>query len=227
MTDKRTDKTVQTSAAPAAGVCTVLVGAGGHCRSVIEAAESAGVKVAGVLERPGGETSVLDIPVIGTDDDMARLAPDHEFIITLGNVGLPVHRRRLAAALEAAGCRPAAPLIAAGARVSRHASLGRGTVVLHNAVVNAAAGVGDHCIVNTGAVVEHDAVLGDFVHLSTGAIVNGGARIGSGCMIGSGAIVLQGVSICDDCIIGAGAVVTRPIAVPGTYVGVPARPIHK
>lgn len=205
----------------------ILVGAGGHCRSVISAARAAGREVAGILDRPGPETEVLGVPVVGTDDDMARLAPDHEFLITLGNVGLPVHRQRLAMALCTAGAPLAAPLIAASAVVCPSARIGLGTVVLNQAVVNAAARVGENCIINTGAIIEHDAEIADFVHVSTGAVVNGGARIGQGCMIGSGAVILQGISICPGTIIGAGAVVTRSITDPGTYAGVPARLRHK
>jgi UDP-perosamine 4-acetyltransferase len=49
--------------------------------------------------------------------------------------------------------------------------------------------------------------------------------IGSHSFVGAGAVVIQGVRIADGCLIGAGAVVTLDIAVPGTYVGVPARRI--
>ena len=49
----------------------ILVGGGGHCKSVIEAAESMGLAIGGIfdlLENVGGR--ILGYPVIGTDDDI-------------------------------------------------------------------------------------------------------------------------------------------------------------
>ena len=49
----------------------ILIGGGGHCKSVIEAAESAGYSILGVLDMPeevGKE--ILSTKVIGTDDDI-------------------------------------------------------------------------------------------------------------------------------------------------------------
>ena len=51
----------------------ILVGGGGHCKSVIEAAESMGLAIGGILdllENVGGR--ILGYPVIGTDDDIPR-----------------------------------------------------------------------------------------------------------------------------------------------------------
>lgn len=48
----------------------ILVGGGGHCKSVIEAAESAGCIIKGILDIPSqvGE-KVLGYTIIGTDND--------------------------------------------------------------------------------------------------------------------------------------------------------------
>lgn len=42
----------------------ILVGGGGHCKSVIEAAESAGFTIKGILDLPE-YVVILDYPVIG------------------------------------------------------------------------------------------------------------------------------------------------------------------
>ena len=49
----------------------VLIGGGGHCKSVIDVAESAGYQILGILDMPedvGKE--ILSAKVIGTDDDI-------------------------------------------------------------------------------------------------------------------------------------------------------------
>lgn len=203
----------------------VLVGAGGHCRSVIEAARSINLDIAGALyigTLPEGVTHVLDVLILGTDKDIQRLAESHAFVITMGAVDLPLARIELQKQIEACNGE-FATVVASTAVVSRYAKIEPGAVVLHQAVVNANAKVGAHCIINTGAIIEHDVEVGRMTHVSTNVAINGAAKIGANCMIGSGTTVLQCISVCPNTVIGAGAVVTRDISSPGTYVGVPAK----
>lgn len=130
----------------------ILVGGGGHCKSVIEAAESMGLAIGGILdllENVGGR--ILGYPVIGTDDDIPRLVSDFDFIVTLGFIKDPYLRIRLHERIEAAGGN-LATVIASTAHVSRHATVQCGTVILHHACVNAGALIGKGCIINTFAI---------------------------------------------------------------------------
>lgn len=203
----------------------VLIGGGGHCKSVIEAAESVGREIKGIIDLPryfGSEC--LGYKVIGNDDDIPKFVGDCEYIVTLGFTKDPGPRLRLHRLVEECGG-TLATLTASTAYVSKHAAVGRGTVILHHATVNAGAKIGTGCIVNTSANIEHDAAVGDFSHVSTGAMVNGGCRIGEICFIGSGAVIANQVSIADKSIIGAGSIVLKEISKPGTYVGNPVRRI--
>lgn len=201
----------------------ILVGGGGHCKSVIEAAESVGREIKGILDLPQyfGE-DCLGYRVIGTDSNIPLYADECEFIVTLGFIKNPEHRDALHCMIEDAGGK-FGTVIASTAHVSKHAEIASGTVVLHNANINAGAKVGKGCIINTGANIEHDVTIGDYCHVSTGAMVNGDCIIGDSTFIGSGAVVANGVSVTDNVIIGAGAVVCSDINDSGTYVGVPAR----
>lgn len=196
----------------------ILIGGGGHCRSVIDAAESVGLRITGVLERPGAESDACSYPVVGCDDDIPRLVADHSFIISLGSIADPSRRVAIARLVEEAGGQ-FARVVASTARLSPHAQLGPGSVLLHHALVNAGAEVGSNCIINSGAIVEHDVKVGDFTHVSTHATVNGGCRIGRRCFIGSATVIAQGVEIPDDTVIGAGSLVLHSITRPGKYFG--------
>lgn len=200
----------------------VLVGGGGHCKSVIEAAESAGYTILGILDMPEyvGST-VLGYPVVGTDDDLAEYVDKALFLVTVGHIKDASLRIRLHERIQSAGGR-LATLVASTARVSRHASIGEGSVVLHQAVVNAGAVIGKGCIINTFANIEHDAVVGDFCHISTGAMVNGDCRVGQGVFLGSQSVMVNGVGIMDSCVIAAGSVVRKNIVKKGIYSGNPA-----
>lgn len=199
----------------------VLIGGGGHARSVADVARQSGRSLAGCLA-PG--LVEPDLPQrLGGDDWLDHPeAAQHEFIVAAGQIGLAVLRRRLHGALAARSLL-LATLQAPSAQRATSARVDNGTVLHHRSVVGPLSQIGLNCIINTGAIVEHDAQIGDHCHVSTGAIINGHARIGSGCMVGSGSVVLQGVSVADDVVIGAGAVVVADIVEAGVYVGVPAR----
>ena len=67
----------------------ILIGGGGHCKSVIDVAEAAGYTILGILDRPEEVgKSVLGYEVIGTDDDMAKYADKADFIVTVGQIKL-------------------------------------------------------------------------------------------------------------------------------------------
>lgn len=201
----------------------ILVGGGGHCKSVIDVAESAGFFILGILDRPENVGKrVLGYEVIGTDNEMLKYSDEYEFIVTVGQVKSPDLRIRLHKMLEDAGCK-IATIISPIAHVSKYATIGEGSVVMHKALVNADAKVGKGCIINTASIIEHEVVIGDFCHISTGACINGGANIGRNTFIGSRSIVNQNVTIGEKTIIGSGAVVVYDQPSNCVAVGVPAK----
>ena len=77
-------------------------------------------------------------------------------------------------------------LIHPKASVSRYAKIGKGTVIMAGAVVQADAVIGDFCILNTLASADHDTRIGNFVHLAPGARLCGGVVVGEGSLVGVG-----------------------------------------
>lgn len=200
----------------------ILIGGGGHCKSVIDVAESAGYNILGVLDMPEEVgKSVFDYKVIGTDDDIPQYADKAEFIITVGFIKNPAIRVRIYNKVKEAGGK-LATIVASTGHVSRYATLGEGTVVMHQAVVNAGAQVGTNCIINTFCNIEHDAVIGDQCHISTGTMVNGDCKVGERVFIGSQSVLANGITVGEDIIIGAGSVVRKSISEKGVYAGNPA-----
>ena len=200
----------------------ILIGGGGHCKSVIDVAESAGYKILGIIDMPEEVgKSVLGYTVIGTDDDIPQYADKAEFIITVGFIKNPSIRVRIFEKVKQAGGK-LATIVASTAHVSHYATLGEGTVVMHQTVVNAGAKIGENCIINTFCNIEHDAVIGDQCHISTGAMVNGDCKVGERVFIGSQSVLANGITVGEDIIVGAGSVVRKSIAEKGVYAGNPA-----
>lgn len=205
----------------------IVVGGGGHCKSVIDVAESAGYNILGILDKPEEVGKrVLGYEVIGTDDDMDKYAEKADFIVTVGQIKSSNLRVKLHQMLAEANCH-LATIIASTAHVSRHATIGEGTIIMHQAFVNADARIGKGCIINTASIIEHEATVGDYCHVSTGATINGGASIGKCTFVGSQSVINQCVKIGDNIIIGAGSAVVNDLPSNCIAVGVPAKPINK
>lgn len=200
----------------------ILIGGGGHCKSVIEVAESIGRTIQGILDVPSEVgKQVLGYPIIDTDAAIPDFVNTCEFVVTVGFIKNPALRTGLFnKVIEAGGT--LATLVASTAYVSRHAKIGKGTVVMHHAFVNAGAEVGDNVILNTFCNIEHNAYVGHQCHVSTGVMVNGDCKIGNNCFIGSQSVLANGISICDDVLVGAGSLVRKSIIKPGVYSGNPA-----
>lgn len=200
----------------------ILVGGGGHCKSVIEAAESAGYSILGVLDMPDEVgKQILSTKVIGTDDDIPSYVDKAEFVVTVGFIKDPTIRIKLYNKIKEAGGK-LATIVASTAYVSKHATLGEGTVVLHQAFVNAGTRIGSNVILNTATNIEHDAEIGDHCHISTGTMVNGECKVGERCFIGSQSVLANCITVGDDIIVGAGSFVRKSITEKGIYAGNPA-----
>lgn len=203
----------------------ILIGAGGHCRSIIEAIESKPglYKINGILDSV--ETGdVFGYKILGTDGLIPSLAKTNSFVISIGNIQTTAIREKVAMIVDRSNGK-FATIISDKAYVSKRAKLGRGNVVLNFSNINANCSIGNNCIFNTASNIEHDCKIGDFVHISTGAMVNGNCIIGDRCFLGSNSVIANGITVTHDVIIGAGAVVINDIMEPGTYVGNPIKRI--
>lgn len=187
----------------------ILVGGGGHCKSVIDVAESAGYSILGILDKPEEiGKHVLAYKVIGTDDDIPKFVDKAEFIITVGQIKSSAVRRKIAERIESAGGK-FATVIASDATVSKYALIGEGTAILHKCVINADAKIGRNCIINTMVNIEHEVEIGDFCHISTGTMVNGMTKVGNDSFVGSGSVLYNCIEISSNSIIPAGSVIRK------------------
>ena len=182
----------------------ILIGGGGHCKSVIEAAESAGYSILGILDMPEdvGNEVLPGYKVIGTDDDIPTYVDQAEFVITVGFIMNPIIRIKIFNKVKEAGGK-LATVVASTALVSKYATIGEGTVVLHHAFVNASAKVGKNVIINT-------------------FVINGECKIGERVFVGSQSVLANCITVGEDIIIGAGSVVRKSISKKGIYAGNPA-----
>lgn len=198
-----------------------ILGASGHGKVVADAAECCGWQSIEFFDDAWPSLTSNGIwPVVGTGKDL--LDRVQEFDGVLVAIGSNSVRRNKLDELKAVGAFLPV-LVHPSSIVSRHASIGSGTVIFASVVVNAYASVGEGAILNTGCSVDHDCDLGVCVHISPGARLAGGVRVGDVSWIGIGACVRQGIGIGSNVIVGAGAAVVCDISDNMTVAGVPAR----
>jgi len=187
----------------------ILIGGGGHCKSVIDVIEMQGkYEIVGIIDVPEKlNQDVLNYKIIGQDKDLPEFVKRYNnFHITVGQLRNPEPRMKLFKELRKLNA--ILPVIISPlAHVSQYASIGEGTVIMHQALVNADAKIGSNTIINSKALIEHDVIIGDNCHISTGAIVNGGVRIGNNVFYGSGAVSKEYISIPDNSFIKANSIV--------------------
>jgi sugar O-acyltransferase (sialic acid O-acetyltransferase NeuD family) len=170
----------------------ILIGSGGHCKSCIDIIEQENeYSIAGIIDKNRSTKSVLGYSILGNDADLIELKTFYDYaLITIGQIESPDIRIQLFNHLKLLGFK--LPTIASSrAYISKHAQLGEGTIVMHDALINASAVIGNNCIINTKALIEHDVVIEDNCHISTGAVINGGTILKNGTFIGSNAVTKE------------------------------------
>ena len=187
----------------------VLIGGGGHCKSVIDVIEQEGrFEIAGIIDKPELlGSSILGYSIIGNDSDLDNLVKKYQYaLITVGQIKSPSLRIKLFdLAVKAGFTLP--NIISPNAYMSKHSSIGNGVIVMHNAIVNASASIGDNCIINSKALIEHDCWIFKHCHISTNATINGGVVVESGCFIGSNSTTKESITISENSFIKAGSLV--------------------
>ena len=192
----------------------VLIGGGGHCKSVLDVAlrmnEFEEIVITDPDITPGSQ--ILGCSVVGDDSYLDQLRRDgFEYaFITVGSVQINPLRERLANKATSLGFK--FPIIQdPSAIVADSAIIEDGTFIGKNVVINAEANIGKHCIINTGAIIEHECSVGDFSHISVGTILCGEVSVGNSCMIGSGSTVIQCLNIGNSVVIGANSTVLTDV----------------
>ena len=195
----------------------LILGFGGHARSVADIALSCGYEdILFIDANARNGENFLGFDVINDYDRKF----DNNWAAFPGS-GDAYTREKQCIVIESLKL-PLVTLISPDATIGHGALVGAGSLICRHAHIGPMANVGISSIINSGAVVDHEVVIGDFSHVSINATMAGRSRLGSYSMLGAGAVIIDKVIVGDRVIIGAGSVVLRNIDVKGTYVGVPA-----
>lgn len=206
----------------------ILLGGGGHCKSVIDTIRELNeFNIIGILDiNAKVGTQINNVEIIGNDGDL-----DYYYkrglelaFITVGSIENTVLRQNLYQKAIKIGYK-FPTIVDRTAIVSKQAKIGQGTFVGKGAIINSDVNVGMNCIINTGAIIEHDCNIGLFCHIAPGSTLSGGVLVGDNTHIGTNTTIIQSISVGNNSLIGAGSVVIDDIGSNVKAYGNPCREV--
>lgn len=205
----------------------ILIGAGGHCKSVIDSIENAGeFNIVGILDKDdeNKDENVSKYKILGSDillKELYEKGIKNAFICLAGdNNGF--FRKKLYNMAKDIGFE--FPVIKdKTAVVSKNSIIEEGVFIGKGAVVNSGSYIGKNTIINTKAVIEHDVIIGEYCHIAPSAVLCGEVNVKSHCLIGANSTVIPMKNIDENSIISAGAVVIKDVLKNSIIVGNPGR----
>jgi sugar O-acyltransferase (sialic acid O-acetyltransferase NeuD family) len=193
----------------------VLQGGGDHARVVLDALLDQQRNVIGIFD-PNQRGVLFGVKQLG-----AYRSDFETTAMTIISIGDNAIRKKIASASRHAFTK----VVHRSAEISRFATVGNGSMVLHRSVVQAQSVIGEHVIVNTGAQIDHDCTIGDFAHIAPGSVLCGTVTVGEGTFVGAGSVIIPKIKVGKWCIIGAGSVVIRDVPDYTMVLGNPARAV--
>ncbi len=195
----------------------ILLGAGGHARSVADVIISS-------YDKPGivffdsnakGKGSLYGFEIVNSFPESFK-AP---IIIAIGDNNI---RKRI---FDKSSGMKFGNVISSKAYVSERSKVGEGVFIGNFCHIGPEAEIGDNTIINNSTIVEHEVKIGKHCHIAPNSTISGRCTLGDLVFVGVGATIINNINICSNVIIGAGATVKDHITEPGTYVGTPAKKI--
>ena len=185
-----------------------IIGAGGHGKVVGEIALLNQYETINFFDDKFREIKSFPFTIVNTLDYLKENLKDYDaFFVAIGNNQIRSekiewfknHKMNVVS------------LIHPKSTFSKFSSLGIGTCVMANAVVNPGTLIKEGVIINTSSSVDHDCVIEDFAHISPNCSLSGDVRIGKFTHLGTGTSVYPGVHIGNDVKTGVGSRVFKNI----------------
>lgn len=192
----------------------LMVGAGGHCRSVLDSIDRARYTDIVIVDMPEKVGQfVYSVPIVGSDRAISELFRKGytQAIVAIGSAGDSTKRMKLYKSLKVIGF--SFPVIIDKTAVVSNSGtvIETGTFIGKGVIINTGVKIGHCSIINSGAVLDHDSDIGGFVHVAPGVSMSGTVTVGDGTHIGTGSVIIDSIKIGSNTTIGAGSVVVRDV----------------
>lgn len=150
----------------------LILGAGGHGKSVAETAELMGMWDTIVFADDSfiEKKELAKYNIVSTISNIKNIASIiDEAIVAVGNNLL---RKKWQHDLKKNGI-PIATIIHPSVIRSTNVNIGEGSVVMAGCILGVDVSIGEGVILNIGTMLDHDVIIGDYTHLSVGVKIAG------------------------------------------------------
>jgi len=200
----------------------IVIGSGGHSRSVIDALDNLGLKIYGIVDinYKSQKEIIFNYKILGDMTFIENLNPKN-FDIVLAIGDNEKREKYFSKILKKGFVLPT--IIHPTAILSKKVFIGNGVFINAGAIINAGVEIGDNTIINTGSIIEHEVNIERNCHICPGVKIGGRVSIGQNTFIGIGSSVKDYIQIGEDVKVGAGSVIINNINKSLTVVGVPGK----
>ena len=185
-----------------------IIGAGGHGKVVGEIALLNKYDPIDFFDDQVNEIKKFPFKICGNLDQLKNNIKDYDvFFVAIGN-----NRKRYD---QISWLRKEkiniVSLIHPKSTISQFSSLGVGSCVMANAVVNPGTFIKDGVIINTSSSIDHDCVIEDYAHISPNCSLSGNVSVGKFTHLGTSTSVHPGINIGHNVKTGVGSKVFKDI----------------
>ena len=169
-----------------------IIGAGGHGKVVGEIALLNHFEVINFFDDKKNEIKKFPFIISGSLDNLKEHLDDYDaFFVALGENKL---RSSIMEWLKKEKINIVS-LVHPRSTISQFSSIGIGTCIMANAVINSGTLIREGVIINTSASIDHDCVIEDFAHISPNCSLSGNVKVGKFSHLGTGTSVHPGINI--------------------------------
>lgn len=169
-----------------------IIGAGGHGKVVGEIALLKKYKIIHFFDDKKIEIRNFPFTINGNLAQLQNTLKNYdEFFVAIGdnkkrhNKILWLREKKVNIAL----------LVHPKSTISKYSSVGAGTCIMANAVINPGVKINEGAIINTSSSIDHDCVIEDYVHISPNCSLSGNVNVGKFTHLGTGTSVHPGIVI--------------------------------
>jgi len=182
-------------------------------------------EVMGILDDDTSKqnTSLWDIPVIGTTQEIERICKLYPKIGFVLSIASPLIKKTIFESVAHLKGIEFPNIIHKNCWLSNNVMLGRGNIIYPGASINYEAAVCNFTTLNMNVSVGHNCLINDFSTLSPGVNIAGFTDVGESTFLGIGSCSKQGHTIGSKSTIGAGTVIIKDVPAGATVVGNPGR----
>ena len=172
-----------------------IIGAGGHGKVVGEIALLSKYETVDFFDNRVEQINSFPFRLINTVDNLEKYLNDYDaFFVAIGDNEVRANKIEWLKKLNL----KIASLVHPKSTVSKFSSLGKGSCVMANAVINPGSQIKEGVIINTSVSIDHDCTIEDFAHISPNSSLSGCVKIGKFTHLGTATSVHPGINVGDN-----------------------------